>query len=118
MPFNWKTPLGFFVALTVQAIASYFTLLSTASILCFLVGLCLLLIAFVRDLANDLKALSVTEIPKKKHEKLMEDFRKSIKRYSQVKELRSSSCPYGIQMNNHIFMLFFFKVCRRIQRAL
>lgn len=81
--------MGFFVALTVQAFASYFTLLSTATILCLLVGLCLLLIGFVEDLTNDLNDLSVTEVPNKTHDELMEDFSKSIKLYSQVKELSS-----------------------------
>lgn len=87
LPFNWKTPLGFFAALTIQAFASYFTLLSTASILCFLVGLCLLLIGFVEDLTSNLNALSATEIPNKTHEKLTEDFHNAMRLYSQVKEL-------------------------------
>lgn len=89
LPFNWKTPFGYLIALMMQAVASYFTLLSTASTLCLLVGLCLLFIAFVEDLANDLNALSITEIPNKKHEKLMEDFHNSMQHYSQVKELRA-----------------------------
>lgn len=87
LPFNWTTPLGYLGALFLQAAASYFTLLSTASILCLLVGLCLLNIAIVEDLTNDLRTLSVTAIPDTKYDELMKEFRNSMQLYSRIKEL-------------------------------
>lgn len=107
MPFNWKTPLGYVIALMTQGVASYFTLLSTASTLCLLVGICLLLIAFVEDLANDLNVLSISELPNDRHSKLLEDFRNSMQLYSQVKQL---SADYFFMMWHSNKQSYFYVV--------
>lgn len=79
--------MGFLIALMAQAIASYLTLVITASSLCLLVGLCLLFITFAEDLASDLHALSVTAIPNTSRDQLMKDFHSVMLFFSQVKEL-------------------------------
>lgn len=89
----------------IQGVASYFTLLSTASTICLLVGLCSLLIAFVEDLANDLCVLSITNIPNKHHEKLLEDFCNTMQHYSQVKQL-SAGLLLVLHLNNRKYVVF------------
>lgn len=49
------------MALFTEAAASVATFLVVASIICYLIGSCWLFIHFVKDIADDLHALNVTE---------------------------------------------------------
>lgn len=110
LPFNWKTPFGFLIAILDQAVAAYFTLLSTASSLCILVGMSWFFIAFIEDIANDLFVLNPIEIPNRSYQELMEDFSHNIRLYSDVKKLiaKINTIWWSNQINNYI-MLFFFR---------
>lgn len=48
------TPFGYLVALTIEGIVAISTVLMGAPPLCFLIGACVLLSAFAKDIANDL----------------------------------------------------------------
>lgn len=57
----WHTPFGYFMTYLTQAGASVTTFLCVASIICFLIGACCVFIHFVRDIADDLSALNVSD---------------------------------------------------------
>lgn len=55
LPFNWKTPLGFLIAICFEYYNTYFGGVFLFSIACFLVGACFLLKLFIEDITNDLR---------------------------------------------------------------
>lgn len=64
MPFDWTTPLGYFITLLIQCILAYYTVLFLTPTLCFLCGSCFLLKSFVDDVTNDLRILNDKKMEK------------------------------------------------------
>lgn len=107
MPFNWKTPLGYLIALLFECISSYYAALFLVPLLCFLFGSCFLLRSFVKDITNDLSLLNACTTsakPKNKSgtnknltntkrndEKIEQIFRNSIQCHTELKQL---SCDF------------------------
>lgn len=48
LPFNWRTPFGYFVAMFLECIGSYSNLLITFVMICFYFGSCWLISLFVK----------------------------------------------------------------------
>lgn len=61
MPFNWKTPYGYFIAYVIVSCAAYCTFYCAYWVLCFLIGSCWLFVTIAEDITNDLKQLNINE---------------------------------------------------------
>lgn len=59
LPFNWKTPTAYLIAVSAQSIPIYCTLFCAQSVICFLIGSCWLIDSIVNDIASDLPQLNV-----------------------------------------------------------
>lgn len=57
-PFNWKTPIGYILALASEMIAAFWTQLVLVPNGCFLIGSCWFVVAFVDDIVNDVSVLN------------------------------------------------------------
>lgn len=93
LPFNWRTPLGYLMALILQAASTYVTLLSVSPSIILLVGSCWILILFIHDITNDLSKLSAIKHDqllssgKNTNGKIKRRFCKIVRNFSDVKEL-------------------------------
>lgn len=67
--------------------ASVATFLCVASLICFLIGACWLFIHFVKDIADDLSALNVSETSDSNRKEMMKSFCAIIQSYTDVTEL-------------------------------
>lgn len=65
-PFNWRTPIGYLIALLSQCGSSFVTLYNICPIICFLVGTCWALIGCCVDISNELPHLNTIEAPRGK----------------------------------------------------
>lgn len=54
LPFNWRTPFGYLIALCIECMAVFSIILTTIPLVCFFIGSCWLCIAFAKDITNDL----------------------------------------------------------------
>lgn len=87
LPFNWRTPLGYAIALSVQGLAAYFTLVSISTVVCFLVGSCWLFISFIKEVSEDLCVLYDDKSAKRNHADLSKYYSNIIQTYADVKQL-------------------------------
>lgn len=84
LPFDWKTPFGYFQATLAEAIDIFCVVFNMTPVLGFMLGACLLSIAFIEDIAskfNDLPPNEPETMAVKKR------FCNVIQLYSSVKEL-------------------------------
>lgn len=58
VPFNWRTPCGYLIPFTLQLISTYCSLLCCIFSMSFLIGSACILIAFAKDMENDLNAIN------------------------------------------------------------
>lgn len=84
LPLDWHTPFGYFVVFLTEAGASVATFLCVASVICFLIGSCLLFIHFVKDIADDLPALNVNEPSDSNYMEVKKRFCDIIQSYTDV----------------------------------
>lgn len=95
LPFNWKSPFGYLIAMIIFAEATYYLLYCGVIMVCFLVGSCWLIQTIVQDVADDVSAFNVTS--KKWNQNRMEMrkiFNKFIDDNSKAKQL---SCQFELQ---------------------
>lgn len=57
-PFNWKTPLGYLIALLFETIAQFCVQVMQVPISCFFIGTCWFAMAFIDDILNDVTILN------------------------------------------------------------
>lgn len=81
LPFNWRTPVGYMVALLGQWAAAVCTLFGGTTAISFLVGSCWLFITILDDITNDLNKLNG------RNRKKLQHFREIIVCYADVKQL-------------------------------
>lgn len=87
LPFNWRTPIGFAVALLGSYIAIYAVLLSIGPILSFFIGACWFIVVFAKDVTNDLSQFNAAELRLLSHAELKKRFTLVIQQLSDVKQL-------------------------------
>lgn len=91
LPFNWKTPVGYPIALIYQIVLAYPSFFHLAPILSFAIGLVRIFIAMIDDISNDLHRLNEMsqQISKttKNHQQMKTLFAKIINDFSDVKQL-------------------------------
>lgn len=54
LPFDWKNPFGYLVAISMESVGVYYILYSTSCVMGLSVGLSYILISFVKDIKEDL----------------------------------------------------------------
>lgn len=57
LPFSWKTPAGFTIAILIESVSSFCALYSILPIGCFTIGSYLLLAAAIKFIANGFRVL-------------------------------------------------------------
>lgn len=88
LPFDWHAPLGYSIAFLLQVIEIFCTCYAASPITCFVVGLCLYVVAFVRDITSDLHALNaVINSTDSNQVEVKKRFCDIIKLYTDVKQL-------------------------------
>lgn len=92
LPFNWKTPLGYSIALCLQAIGTYCTSANGVSIVCSMIGCCWLLKTFVEDITKDLANLEANDIFRGSigQSEIKGRFNSEVKYFTMVKQLSVS----------------------------
>lgn len=60
MPFDWKTPICYFIVFVTQFVSFYFLLYCCTCIISFLIGSCWILISFTEDMKTQLGSLKQT----------------------------------------------------------
>lgn len=89
LPFNWKTPIGYFIASIFFAGAIFCLLFGIIPVVCLFIGSCWLFICFAKDMTNELSNLNAIARAKNQRE-LEERFAKVIKMHVNVKQLSKS----------------------------
>lgn len=98
MPFDWKSPLTFLAAASLQIVALYFILLSSYCFLCFLIGFCWTIILFSKDIVAEVRALDdVAKENSKKLTKIKSKLIDIIQFHSKAKQL---SCYFYFGKKN------------------
>lgn len=64
-PFEWRTPIGYLIALLSQSASSFAILYSICPLICFIVGTCWLLIGCSEDISNELPYLNTVKTPRR-----------------------------------------------------
>lgn len=90
LPFNWKTPLGYSLALLGFFTAMYATLLSNCPIVPSVISSCWLIITFITDIKNELSQLNATVTRKVNQRKFKKRLCVIIQQFSVIKQLSES----------------------------
>lgn len=85
LPFDWKTPFGYFIAVVPQAIDVFCVVFNVPPIIGFMYGSCSLIIAFIEDITSEFKALAINERMKPNFMKMKKRFCNIIQLYTDVK---------------------------------
>lgn len=93
LPFNWKTPLGYSIAIAFEGATLHSVTLGFTPIFCIFLGSAWLEIAFIEDIANDLAEVnsSIDASNGNKRRDLTERFCYIIRFYSDAKQLSSGA---------------------------
>lgn len=90
LPFNWKTPLGYSIAFTIEGIVICGQVFSFVPLLSFFIGTCWLMLAFARDLTNQLTHLKYHGQTSRSHGQLKIKFNEILQMYSEARQLSIS----------------------------
>lgn len=88
LPFNWRTPIGYLIALAAECTAINSATFGFTPVISFFVGSGWFVIGIVKDITNDLGELNVRKAPNNKRKKeLKEKFCYILRFYSDAREL-------------------------------
>lgn len=88
LPFNWKQPFGYAIALMMQCIQAYYSVMAGVVMSCYLIGSCFLLKSFINDITNDVSVLNFEAITSDgKYGLKIKHFINIVQEFSTVKEL-------------------------------
>ena len=89
MPFNWKTPFGYFVAWLTEASGAVGVFTTCTLVFMFMFDSCQLFVFIAEDITNELADFNdAVKKPNANHEELMDRLSNSLQAYSDAKELR------------------------------
>lgn len=91
LPFNWRTPFGYLIAFFVQNTGAFAVILSSSTVLSFLIGSCWLLFTIIRDIYKDLKYLKCKKKLRRCDRNLKINFYHIVKLYLDTKQLSNDS---------------------------
>lgn len=108
LPFNWKTPFGYFIAMVIFAEVTFYILCCGVIGVCLLVGSCWLIQTIVQDISHDVNDFNVSK--KKWNQNRMEmkiKFNNFIDDFSYAKQLSGKRNQFSSVKNifhNLIFL--------------
>lgn len=102
LPFNWKTPIGYMIALASEWAIIHSAIL-TAAIFVFFVGSAWLIICLIKDITNDLSELNITGTSLHSRRELRERFCYIIQFYSDAKQLSVALKTFDYANNINIY---------------
>lgn len=108
LPFDWKTPFGYFLASIFFAGAIYCLLFGIIPVVCLFVGSCWLFISFAKDMTNEISKLNASAKAKDYCE-LKRRFSKLIEMHVDVKKFSESFVRRIINSNDIINRLYFLQ---------
>lgn len=90
LPFDWKTPSGFLIALSIQSILSICVMVTLECLAIFGLGTCLMLFPLTKDMKNNLRTISHDARRKKNRSKIIKQFSQFIQFHSKLIQLSDS----------------------------
>lgn len=90
LPFDWRTPIGYLLAIFSFCIVTYVLTIGIVPILCFFMGSCELFMSFIKDLIGDVKYLNKLSRKSKNdenHREMQQLFVNIIVNFSTLKQL-------------------------------
>lgn len=89
LPFiDWRTPVGYLIALLCESLAVYVNVLCAIPCICSIIGTCWIAITCVKDVANDLPSLTIdNKRSLQNRKKVKEHFCNFVQSYLDLKEL-------------------------------
>lgn len=104
MPFDWKTPFGYLIALLCETSAFYSTVLVCVPLICILVGPCILFMSMAKDITDELRLLDGIGETNRCERRIKERFCHVVQMFADVKQLISEFN----QISEVITTMFFF----------
>lgn len=121
LPFNWRTPFGYAIALCLQAIGTYCTSADGIPVVCSMIGCCWLLKTFVQDITHDLAQFVANDIFQGSFDRseTMEHFTNVVKSFTIVKQLSflaffMNSVQHRLELKRKLNDNFFIKSDRLV----
>lgn len=88
LPFNWKQPIGYAIALSMQCIEVYYSVMAGVILGSYAIGSCFLLKSFVNDITNDILLFNLeAAVSDHNYELTAKRFIHFVQEFSNVKEL-------------------------------
>lgn len=87
MPFNWKTPFGYSIALIGESLAGLAMIFMGGPSGVYFVGSSTLIIEFVKDITNDMSNLNVPAFNERNRKKMKKRFYNILQDFSDAKQL-------------------------------
>lgn len=103
LPFNWKTPIGYLIALSAEYASVHSALFGFTPVTSFFVGSAFLTTCFVRDIENELPQLNVIARSTRSRKKMMERFCYIVRFHSDAKQLSAMRTIF-LQFNSIYFL--------------
>lgn len=107
-PFDWKTPIGFLIAFTIEFAADIYTQIWLILNMGFFISLCWLSIAFSKDIANDLNFLNFGGASNHRQARLIRRFCGTIQLYADARQLAHWNWVSSKMAQSEIIRVFFF----------
>lgn len=91
LPFDWKTPHGYLIALILESIVSFTAGSIVVPPVCFVIGACLLITTFVNNIAAEVPHLNVNKRSDGKNQALKSHFCNVIRDIADAKQFSKMS---------------------------
>lgn len=87
LPFNWKTPVGYLVAIFTQSAGTYAAIISGVTSMAFLISSCWLFVCIAKDITTDLPLLDCSEKSTRHDPTMKRRFCSIIQMYADARQL-------------------------------
>lgn len=101
LPFNWRTPLGYLVAIFAQSAGTYAAIISGVTSIAFFICSCWLFVCIAKDITTDLPLLDCSKKSKPDDPTMKQRFCTIIQMYSDARQLSKS-------LNRQVLYHFYF----------
>lgn len=109
LPFDWKHPISYLVAFIIVFVCAFCILMICLSILTYAVSACCMLLAFIKDLKQEVNSINVIGKGESSHFKLKEKIFEIVEFHATVKEL-SFNFNDPFHMIKYRVVLYFYTV--------
>lgn len=101
LPFGWRTPLRYLIAVLPQAAGVFCIVFNVAPVVGFMFGTCLLVIAFIEDITGEFRALGANAEMAKNYMATKKRFCHILQLYSEVKQLSHPKMMFDYLLNEN-----------------